>query len=77
MKNPPKFKEKNKEIIDDYIRYAVLVGKKEKSILRDNSNITFFMVNCSKRPIFCSKISAKNLGEENFIYIRFGFEFGS
>jgi len=30
MKNPPEFTGKNKEIIEDYIRYAVLAGKERE-----------------------------------------------
>ena len=43
MKNPPEFKGKNAEIIEAYIRYAKLNGKKEKSILGEQWRLKAFV----------------------------------
>lgn len=52
MKNPPEFTGKNKEVIDNYIRYAVLRGKKEKSILGEQWRLKAFIEFISNKTLF-------------------------
>lgn len=66
MKNPPEFTGKNKEIIDDYIRYAVLAGKKEKSILGEQWRLKAFIEFIKNKSL--NTVEKKDI--ENFIIHR-------
>jgi integrase len=66
MKNPPEFTGKNREIIDDYIRYAVLAGKKEKSILGEQWRLKAFVEFMKNEPL--NTVEKKDI--ENFIIHR-------
>ncbi len=55
MKNPPEFTGKNKEIIDNYIRHAVLAGKKETSILGEQWRLKAFIEFTKNKSLTTSK----------------------